>query len=91
MSFNGKYIQDTQPFIISGSRWRIRYKVTPRAGVSEKYLKVRVRSADGNQSDYLATISGVSQDTLYLTGAGTYTLGVFSHQLYHLQIEETTP
>lgn len=86
----GRAINGAAPFHVADARWRLRWTVTPRPGVRERYFRIRVNQPDA--PDYSVTVSLEGQGTQHgaciLPGPGDRSLTVFSHHSYEVVAEE---
>lgn len=85
--WEGSGIKETQPFTITGDRWRISWAMRDS---SDAVFQIFVNDASGNFSDLVASVySSSGKDVTYKTGAGTYSLKVnTSAENWRLGVEE---
>lgn len=84
---SGRSVQSTPPFLISGIKWRVRWKLTRRQKVSEELLKIRVYREDKGDYDMFANVSDGEGDFI-IYGEGLNSIGVFSHHDYEIHIDD---
>ena len=84
---SGTGIKTTEPFVVSGSQWRINY-MTDAGQYGAMNFQIYVYNADGSLKDVAANVIGKAADTTNVYGAGTYYLTINTAQPYALNIFE---